>query len=151
MKKKELRSILKPLIKECIKEMLLEEGLLGNVIQEVISNMPSAPMLAETVKPRTVKQAKPIDYGDFVDDELKNELQKSRNQLEEQMSASMGINVFEGLAPIDKAGDPDSAVLSEANPLGVLSEANPLGDPNDPGVNISGILKLAGGKWGKFK
>jgi len=143
VKKTELKKVLKPLIKECIKEMLLEEGLLGNVIQEVISNMPSAPMLAETVKPRTViKQAKPIDYGDFVDDELKNELQKSRNQLEEQMSASMGINVFEGLAPIDKAGDPDSAVLSEANPLG---------DPNDPGVNISGILKLAGGKWGKFK
>jgi|TARA_Y100000310_G_scaffold104983_2_gene103308 hypothetical protein len=142
MKKKELKNVLKPLIKECIKEMLLEEGLLGNIIQEVVSNMPTTPMLTETAKPQTVKQIKPTDYGDFVDDDLKNELQKSRNALEEQMSASMGINVFEGLTPLDKAGDPDSTALAEANPLG---------DPNDPGVNISGILKLAGGRWGKFK
>ena len=36
MKKQELAKILKPLVKQCIKEVLFEEGVLSNVISEVV-------------------------------------------------------------------------------------------------------------------
>jgi hypothetical protein len=35
MKKEDLKKILKPIIQECIKEALLEEGVLSNIIKEV--------------------------------------------------------------------------------------------------------------------
>ena len=36
MKKTELKKVLKPLIKECIKEAVFEEGVLSNLISEVL-------------------------------------------------------------------------------------------------------------------
>ena len=36
MKKTELKNILKPLIKECIKEVIFEEGTLSTIISEVL-------------------------------------------------------------------------------------------------------------------
>ena len=35
MKKSDLKELIKPLVKECIHEVLLEEGLLSNVVAEV--------------------------------------------------------------------------------------------------------------------
>ena len=35
MKKADLKQLIKPLVKECIHEVLLEEGLLSNVVAEV--------------------------------------------------------------------------------------------------------------------
>ena len=35
MTKSEMKKIMKPLVKECLQEMLLEEGLLSNLISEV--------------------------------------------------------------------------------------------------------------------
>ena len=52
-----------------------------------------------------------------------------------------GVNIFEG---------------TEAMPTGATSgdpkPGSPLGDiaPNDPGVNIDGIMNIAGDAWGKF-
>ena len=39
MKKSDLKKIIKPLVKECIHEVLLEEGLLSNVVSEVAKGM----------------------------------------------------------------------------------------------------------------
>ena len=39
MKKNDLKKIIKPLVKECIHEVLLEEGLLSNVVAEVAKGM----------------------------------------------------------------------------------------------------------------
>ena len=36
MKKDELKKVLKPLIKECIKEVIFEEGTLSTIIREVV-------------------------------------------------------------------------------------------------------------------
>ena len=36
MNKKELKAALKPLIKECIKEVIFEDGVLSSEIQEVV-------------------------------------------------------------------------------------------------------------------
>ena len=39
MKKQELQKILKPLIEECIKEVIFEEGVLSNLIKEVAAGL----------------------------------------------------------------------------------------------------------------
>ena len=39
MKKSELRQVLKPLIKECIKEVIFEEGILSNIVSEVAQGL----------------------------------------------------------------------------------------------------------------
>ena len=39
MKKNDLKKLIKPLVKECIHEVLLEEGLLSNVVAEVAKGM----------------------------------------------------------------------------------------------------------------
>ena len=39
MKKDELKKLIKPLVKECIHEVLLEEGLLSSVVSEVAKGM----------------------------------------------------------------------------------------------------------------
>ena len=47
MKRSELKNIIKPLVKECITdESLLEEGLLSNVISEVMKGM--SPVIMES-------------------------------------------------------------------------------------------------------
>ena len=39
MKKSDLKQLIKPLVKECIHEVLLEEGLLSNIVSEVAKGM----------------------------------------------------------------------------------------------------------------
>ena len=48
MKKQELQKILKPLIKECIKEVIFEEGVLSNLIKEVAVGIGSQQTIVET-------------------------------------------------------------------------------------------------------
>ena len=47
MKKSDLKQLIKPLVKECIHEVLLEEGLLSNVVSEVAKGM-QANLIVET-------------------------------------------------------------------------------------------------------
>ena len=39
MKKADLKKLIKPLVKECIHEVLIEEGVLSNVVSEVAKGM----------------------------------------------------------------------------------------------------------------
>ena len=50
MKKDELKKVLKPLVKQCINEVLLEEGLLSTVIAEVMKGTGAA-RIVETTQP----------------------------------------------------------------------------------------------------
>ena len=47
MKKEQLQKILKPLIKECIKEVIFEEGVLSNLIKEVAMGIGSQHPIVE--------------------------------------------------------------------------------------------------------
>ena len=47
MKKNELKQIIKPLVKECITEVLIEEGLLSNIVSEVAKGMSQTAPLVE--------------------------------------------------------------------------------------------------------
>ncbi len=117
MKKDELKKLIKPIIKECITEMLLEEGLLKNVVSQVTEGMSvSAPVVTEQ------KKSEP-SY---------EEVKKKTNKVIEAMKNKKigGTNIFEGTTP---APAQSSAAGRAANPMSHI-------DPRDPGVDISSIF-----------
>lgn len=52
MKKNDLKRIIKPLVKECINEILIEEGLLSSVVSEVAAGLSGNLITENTAPPR---------------------------------------------------------------------------------------------------
>lgn len=137
MKKAELKAVLKPLIKECIKEAIFEDGVLSGIIAEVVQGVTSDKALIESKQSLTSRpQQRNIPERSTAAAQARKELIDSINK-----DAYGGVDIFEGTEPISAAGN-----SSEPQP------GSPLGDiaPNDPGVDINGILNIAGDAWGKF-
>ena len=137
MSKADIKAVLKPLIKECIKEAILEEGVLSGIIAEVAQGLTagtplveSAPVTKAPPKPKAPRRTPQADRA-------RKELIESINK-----DAYGGVNIFEGTEPMPAGASPSNA----------SQQGSPLGDvaPNDPGVNIDGILNIAGDQWGKF-
>jgi hypothetical protein len=139
MNKAEIKAVLKPLIKECIKEAIFEEGVLSGIITEVAQGLTSGVPLVEAA-PVTKAQPK---HRKATKATRSPEAERARKDLIESINkdAYGGVNIFEGTEAISTA-----AASGEPKP------GSPLGDiaPNDPGVNIDGILNIAGDAWGKF-
>ena len=117
MNKNELKKILKPLIKECVKEVLFDEtGALSHIIKEVASGLSTKQAISET------KQAPPVSAN-----RSKN-LNNTKKQLLDAIGkdAYGGINIFEGTTPAPATG----------NGHGPLSSVS----SDDPGVDISNIF-----------
>jgi hypothetical protein len=131
MNKDDLRKVLKPLIKECIKEVIFEEGTLSTIISEVVTGL-DKPMVVEAKKPTQ----------QFETDEQVKARQEKRRLMEAQKRKKLldsiggdaynGVNLFEGTEPLHSAGSPSSA----PSPQGALSGV----DARDPGVDISGLF-----------
>ncbi len=134
MKKEQLQKILKPLIKECIKEMIFEEGILSNLIKEVAVGIGSQ---------QTIVEAKvPEPEHDFSRQrvELQEEAQRAMREKKRKLEESLGggfKGIFDNVDPINSSG-----------PTGKNSSNGPLSNytPGDAGVDISGIMALGGGK-----
>ena len=140
MKKSELRQVLKPLIKECIKEVILEEGVLSNVVSEVVKGMGASTIVEQKRAP--VKEERLFNVSS---DSTVSRVNESRKQLMDAIGkdAYNGVNVFEDVQPMSSAGSSPGSAPAASGPLAGQ-------DPNDPGVNINGIMNLAAGKWNKF-
>ena len=140
MKRSELKTVLKPLIKECIKEVILEEGVLSNVISEVIKGMSANTIVEQKTEP--IQQERSFNLSDTP---KPSRISESRKSLMDSIGkdAYNGVNLFEDVQPIAEAGSTSGPSPSAHGPLAGQ-------DPNDPGVNISGIMNLAAGKWNKF-
>jgi len=136
MKKADLKQVIKPLVKECIHEVLLEEGLLSNVVAEVAKGLQSnvvlegKPSHTEAVERAHIQQKS---------QEGRQKMQKHRNNLMESIGADAynGVNLFEGTSPIEEhqtaAGHAD------------------LGSPSDSGVDISNLVGGATQIWQALK
>jgi hypothetical protein len=137
MKRSELKNIIKPLVKECITESLLEEGLLSNVISEVMKGM--SPVIMESapvIDPAAGMQKAAMREAQ--ESKLKQAKQNRKKLLDAIGSDSYGgVDLFEGTAPAPAQQSPESQAGS---PLGGIA-------PGDPGVDISGILGLGAHKW----
>jgi len=121
MNKNELKKILKPLIKECIKEVIFEEdGALSHVIKEVAMGLTGKQQINET----KVSPPKPRKKNN-------QQLKQRKKQLLDAIGkdAYGGVNLFEGTTPAP-------ASSPEGQARGPLSDVS----PNDPGVDISGLF-----------
>lgn len=133
MNKDELKKILKPLVKQCINEVLLEEGILSTVIAEVMKGTAST-RIVETKEP---KQKPQVDNTAVQEAKRKRLLEQKKKLLDSIGKDSYnGVNVFEGTTP--------TATSSENSPQGPLSGIS----PNDAGVDISSLVGSAQ-NWAK--
>ena len=138
MKKTQLKQLIKPLVKECIHEVLLEEGLLTEVVAQVAAGLPkqqlveSAPASRQTedmfVKQRAQKAT-----------QAKAKLQEHRRKMMDAIGkdAFNGVDLFEGTEPLRQSG-----TVNEAHRPSVLGD-----DPTDAGVDISSILGGSSQIW----
>lgn len=131
MKKADLKRLIKPVVKECIHEVLLEEGLLSNVVAEVVRGM-QGNLVVESAP------ARPSVSIAHQSSEPRVKLQEYRRQLMDSIGrdAYNGVNLFEGLEPTPqepKKGQTD------------------LGNPRDAGVDISSILGNSSQIWKSIK
>ena len=131
MDKNELKKALKPLIKQCIKEVIFEEGVLSNIIVEVATGL-------------TTSVSEPIVENKPAPQRKDEAVLESKKRLLDSISrdAYNGVDLFENTKPISKAGAPGDT----SAPSGPLSSYA----PDDAGVDINGILSIAGNSWSKL-
>jgi hypothetical protein len=133
MKKSELTQILKPLIKECIKEILFEDGILSSLITEVAQGLGN---ITSIQAPVASKQQTPIRKSESI-----IEAKKQLNEVKAGLQKATGLQgIFEGTSPIPSRSN------SESSKYGALKDK----DPGDAGVNIDGLIKMTGG-WEHLK
>jgi len=129
MTKSEMKKIMKPLVKECLQEMLLEEGLLSSLINEV--NKGNKQIFSESTRrdPEVTSPKKQPQQP-----QSKPQINEVRKKLADSIGKGAYASVFEGLEPAPGPGN-----------LSV--------DDGDPGMDLSilsNIPGLKGFKWGSM-
>ena len=136
MKRSELKKMIKPIVKECVHETILNDGLLSNIISEVASGLGNQFIIEnkETVVPQETNE------NSVRMEQLKESQRASRKKLLDEIGkdAFNGVDLFEGTTPIRDNGTPSAT--SQADPLAGHA-------PDDAGVDISGIMALGGKNW----
>jgi hypothetical protein len=137
MNKNELKKILKPLIKECIKEVIFEDGTLSTIISEVVKGTSTQKVVYET------QQHKPLEtQKENTERKRKQILEQKRKMLDAiGRDAYNGVDLFEGTTPAR------APMGTSTSPHG--SKALDGVDPRDPGVDISS-LGVSTGIWKKL-
>jgi len=140
------RSELKAIIKECVRETLFEEGVLSEMIAEVAYGLTRAQNLMVESKPQQT-QVQNTQAQQQLEEERNETRRKKLLETKRKMLDAMGnekmSKVFEGTEPLSSAGNPNA----QASPQGPLAGR----DPNDAGIDISGLFSLAGQKWNQLK
>ena len=133
MNKNELKKVLKPLIKECIKEVLFEEkGALSHIISEVANGLVVGTPRKVVTEREQSSQNNTSFKRNIPDREQTNRaLKEHKKKLLDAIGADAygGVNIFEGTTPAPAPPSSNSA-------QGPLSNV----DPKDPGVDISNIF-----------
>ena len=123
------------MIKECIKEVIFEEGILSSIISEVVKG--TAQPLVESRQP-TYQQQPQIDY----EAKQRAEKERRRKMLDSiGRDAYNGVDLFEGTQPLQERR---SSAMSPhgSKPLDGVA-------PNDPGVSL-GALGVDTRLWSKL-
>jgi hypothetical protein len=131
MKKSDLKQLIKPVVKECIHEVLLEEGLLSNVVSEVVKGMHAAPLVESARPPQKAVANK--------NNEARTKMAEHRKKMLDAVGRGSynGVDLFEGTTPMSN---------SEPKP-----GQTDLGAPGDAGVDISSIVGDASKIWQHMK
>lgn len=121
MKKEELKKILKPLIKECIKEVMFEQGTLSTIVSEVVQGLGN-PIISESRSTPAPKAQQRVETA--------QEASKRRQKMIESIGRDSynGVDLFEGTTAA-----PAPRKESGQSPFSGT-------DPRDPGVDISSLM-----------
>ena len=137
MKRNELKKVLKPLIRECIKEVIFEDGTLSGIITEVAQGLSNFQAKAPQpiVENKTIQSSQPSSAV--------LEARKSLEETKKSLQEATGLKgIFKGTVPMRSGGGGN-----QSSKHGSLRDM----DPSDPGVDISDIMKVAGGAWQQLK
>ena len=134
MNKEALKKTLRPLIKECIKEVIFEDGVLSGIIAEVMRGT-GTQQIVETRQP--TYQAPQVDH-----EARQRKLQEQRKSMLDAIGtdAYNGVDLFAGTQPLNERRSSTSPHGSK--PLDGIA-------PNDPGVNL-GALGVNPNIWKKL-
>ena len=143
MNKTQLKKLIKPVVKECIQEVLIEEGLLTEVVSQVTAGMSRQPIVENVPKKRNDKLFNEDLQMKRKSREANKKLQEHRRKLLDSIGtdAYNGVDLFEGTEPMRQTDTP-----GEAHKQSILGD-----NPNDAGVDISSIMGNAGKIWQAIK
>ena len=138
MKRSELKKMIKPLVKECVQDVLLNEGLLTNIVSEVAQGMGNQFLVENKEQIVPAMSNENSVQMEAMEVRKRDQLKEYRKQLLDEIGkdAYNGIDLFEGTKP----AAPEMSARQTAGPLGNK-------DPSDAGVDISGIVALGGKNW----
>ena len=121
MQKTELIKILKPLVKQCIREVLLEsDGVLAKVITETVNGLASANLDRRT---SVLEQKNTKPNGSLYDSALlevalgageRKSAPKQHTRLEQQLEDNFRVNIFEGTTPLTDSNIPPPMPVPQA-------------------------------------
>jgi len=146
MKKSQLKATLRPIVKECITEILLEQGLLSNIISEVVKGLQpihTQPSVAAPSKQLVFQQQQLEEQRVQLETDRQRQLKEQKRKLLD--AAGFKTDVFANTEPIQGGITTESKDPSNGQ-SGALSGVA----PNDPGVDITGIMALGGRDWSKM-
>jgi hypothetical protein len=141
MRKSDLKKLIKPIVKECIQESLLEDGVLSKVISEVTVGLASTKTIME--EPRR-EEPKSQSFSDQRENAALNNLKEQRQKMLDAIGKDSmnGVNIFEGTDPLSSSGE-----IGSGGPKGALTGV----DPKDAGVDISDLSGIYGDTWKVIK
>jgi len=141
MKKSDFKKLIKPIVKECIQESLLEDGILSKVISEVAMGLNSGNNLVKESKKPAPQEQIMVNNSELRESEPMRELKAQRQEMLDAIGTSSfnGVDLFEGTDPLSTAGEPGTP----SAPASALSGV----DPKDPGVDISTLAGVFGNTW----
>ena len=143
MKRSELKKMIKPLVKECVQETILNEGLLSNIVSEVAQGMGNQ-FLVENKEQIVPAMSNENSFRkETMKAHKKEQILESKKKLLDAIGkdAYGGVDIFEDTKPLKET----KTSMGPADPL--LADGR---EPEDPGVDISGIVALGGKNWKAF-
>lgn len=134
MNKDTLKTILKPVLKECLEEILAEKGLLTVLAEAQVAEVKAEPKKQEIKKHIQKLVGEAPQAARRVVNETQQRMQK---ELQQAGLLTKNFDPFAGTKALTESQ------AAGAAPVGPLSSV----DPQDKGVDISGIMGMAAGKW----
>ena len=128
MKVSELKRIIQPMIKECIREVLLEEGMLSRIVKETAEGLSGVQILKEQKQSEEQKKQR-------IEESHKKNIEARKKLLDSIGTQKFGgVDVFENTSPMPAESSGNSPLSGQ--------------DPNDAGVDISVLPGMK--NWGKL-